>query len=70
MRHSTDEYLGTTSSGQQVPTVTDNAFSQRKISSKEVGISFMPAVLLEDEAGELTFGGVNDTKTVGPISYV
>lgn len=52
-----------------IPTVTDNLFSQGKISSNEVGISFQPTMQESDGNGELTFGGVDSTKFTGSIYY-
>ena len=51
-------------------TVTDNAFSQGSIGTKEVGISFAPTTSLTDPNGELTFGGINTDKFNDPLQFV
>ncbi|KAI0708417.1 acid protease [Earliella scabrosa] len=65
-----DLTLGTTSGGDAVPTVTDNAFAQGIIDSDVVGVSFEPTTELEITNGVLTFGGVDETKFTGEINYV
>ncbi|KAH9894850.1 aspartic proteinase from Irpex Lacteus [Cubamyces lactineus] len=51
-----------------IPTVTENLFSQGRIASEMVSISFEPtnSVALN---GELTFGGVDSTKFIGDINF-
>ncbi|KAI9070299.1 acid protease [Trametes sanguinea] len=61
---------GTTSGGELVPTVLDNAFSQGQISSEVVGVSFEPSTELSATNGELTFGGTDSSKYTGEIAYV
>ena len=51
-----------------IPTVTDNAFEDGSISTKEVGVFFAPAP--ESISGELTFGGLDSSKYTGDINYV
>lgn len=58
---------GTTSDGNQVPTVTDNLFSQGTISTESIGIFFEPAS--EGSTGELTFGGVDTSQTTSGIAF-
>ncbi|TDL21814.1 aspartic protease [Rickenella mellea] len=53
-----------------VPTVTDNLFSQGKISVKAVGVSFAPTTVQSTTNGELTFGGPDTSKFTGTLSYV
>ncbi|KAG2355984.1 aspartic peptidase domain-containing protein [Suillus spraguei] len=53
----------------EVPTVTDNLFAQKKISSEVLGVFFAPASS-NDSSGELTFGGYNASKITGNLSYV
>ena len=53
----------------RVPTVTDNLSSQKKISSEIIGISFNPTTSLSSSNGELTFGGVDQSKYTGSITY-
>ncbi|KAH9848582.1 aspartic proteinase precursor [Lenzites betulinus] len=60
----------TTSSGGEIPTVIDNAFSQGIISSALVGISFEPTTEISVTNGELTFGGTDSSKFTGDIAYV
>ncbi|KII94442.1 hypothetical protein PLICRDRAFT_99960 [Plicaturopsis crispa FD-325 SS-3] len=51
-----------------VPTVTDNLFSEKTISSNSIGIYYVPASE-SDPTGELTFGGVDTSKTTGDVAY-
>ena len=60
---------GTVSDGSLVPTVLDNAYAQGLIDQDVLGISFAPASS-SDSSGVLTFGGVDESKTAGPINYV
>lgn len=57
-----DLTTGTLSTGQPVPTVTDNLFSQGTISSDSIGISYQPTTSDGQLNGELTFGGVDTSK--------
>ena len=52
------------------PTIVDNAFAQGLLDKDEIGISFEPTTLINETNGEITFGGVDPTKFVGPIQYV
>ena len=61
---------GTTSSGDPVPTVLDNALAQGLIDAELVGVSFEPTNDLSVTNGELTFGAVDDSKYTGDIAYV
>lgn len=63
-------YTGTVSSGDLIPTVTDNAFSSGQISTKEVGISFEPFSAATETNGELTFGGIDASKYTGSLNAV
>ncbi|KAJ7314717.1 family A1 protease [Mycena albidolilacea] len=60
---------GTISTGQLVPTVTDNLFSQGTITGNVVGISFKPTTTDDDVNGSLAFGGTDSTKFTGSITY-
>ncbi|KAJ7865374.1 family A1 protease [Mycena olivaceomarginata] len=60
---------GTISTGQLVPTVTDNLFSQGTITGNVVGISFEPTTTDDDVNGSLAFGGTDSTKFTGSIAY-
>ncbi|KAI8989240.1 acid protease [Trametes punicea] len=53
-----------------IPTVTDNAFSQGLIPAHEIGIAFAPIQSLESTNGELTFGGIDESKFTGPLTFV
>ncbi|CAL1710303.1 unnamed protein product [Somion occarium] len=54
-----------------VPTVTDNAFAQGLIGAHSIGISFAPSKTLDGVTnGEISFGGVNDSKYTGEINFV
>ena len=61
---------GTTSSGDEVPTVLDNAYSEGLIDTEVVGISFEPTTEVSVTNGELTFGGIDSSKYTGDIAYV
>jgi len=54
---------------QEIPTVTDNAYSQGLISADSIGISFEPTTSEEILNGELSWGGVDSSKYTGSISY-
>lgn len=60
---------GTVDNVNEVPTVTDNLYSQKTISSEVLGVFFAPASS-DDNSGELTFGGYDASKITGQISYV
>ena len=53
---------GTLSTGQSVPTVTDNLFSQGTISNDSIGISYVPTTSEGSVNGELDFGGIDTSK--------
>ncbi|RPD60577.1 acid protease [Lentinus tigrinus ALCF2SS1-7] len=53
-----------------IPTVTDNAFAQGLIDAHEIGISFEPTDGIDVTNGELTFGGVDESKFTGPLTFV
>ncbi|GJE99837.1 acid protease [Phanerochaete sordida] len=57
-------------SGQSIPTVLDNAWSQHAISEDVIGIAFAPPDSYSDTNGELTFGGVDSSKFKGDLSFV
>jgi saccharopepsin len=67
----TDLTTGTVSNTGMVPTVTDNLHSQGTISSEILGVYFEPETTASsDLTGELTFGGVDTSKTTGNVNYV
>lgn len=57
-----DLTTGTLSTGQAVPTVTDNLFSQGTISTDSIGISYVPSTSDSAVNGELDFGGTDTSK--------
>ena len=59
-----DLTAGTLSSGEVVPTVTDNLFAQGSIPSDSIGIFYEPTTAANAVNGELTFGGVDASKYV------
>ncbi|KAI0365370.1 family A1 protease [Pilatotrama ljubarskyi] len=66
-----DLTCGTLLLGSQcIPTVTDNAFSQGLIPEHLVAISFEPTTTLDNTNGELTFGGIDNSKFTGPLHFV
>ncbi|KAG2032183.1 aspartic peptidase domain-containing protein [Suillus americanus] len=60
---------GTVSNANEVPTVTDNLYTQGSISSEVLGVFFAPASS-DDSGGELTFGDYDASKITGGINYV
>ncbi|KAF9242658.1 acid protease [Melanogaster broomeanus] len=61
---------GTVSNTTEVPTVTDNLYSQGTISSDSLGIFYEPSSSAGAVNGELTFGGTDNTKYTGEINFV
>ncbi|KAF8622637.1 hypothetical protein AX15_006885 [Amanita polypyramis BW_CC] len=57
-------------SSKTIPTVTDNAFAQGKISANKIGISFEPTTSISIQNGEISWGDVDNTKYTGEINYV
>jgi cathepsin E len=53
----------------EIPTVTDNLFSQGTISAHEIAVSFEPLTQLNQLNGELTWGGTDSTKFTGSITF-
>ncbi|TFK89413.1 acid protease [Polyporus arcularius HHB13444] len=53
-----------------IPTVTDNAFAQGLINAHQIGISFEPTTSVESTNGELSFGGIDESKFTGPLTFV
>jgi cathepsin E len=54
---------------QEIPTVTDNLFSQGVISAHEIGVSFEPSITGNDLNGEITWGGTDSSKFTGSITF-
>ncbi|EPS97851.1 aspartic proteinase [Fomitopsis schrenkii] len=68
----TDLTIGTVggqNSQTEVPTVTDNLFSQGIIGENLVSVFFAPPTSANDTNGELTFGSVDDSKTTGNVAF-
>jgi len=62
---------GTVSGTTTVPTVTDNLFAQGSITNDSIGISYEPTTSTDAVSnGELTFGGVDNSKTTGDVNFV
>ncbi|KAH9914106.1 aspartic peptidase A1 [Fomitopsis serialis] len=53
-----------------IPTVVDNAYKQGLLEAYEIGISFTPSTTPSEMNGELTFGGVDERKYKGTLTYV
>ena len=62
--------VATTASGDEIPTVTERAWTLGLLEEYEVGISFAPPTNDSDINGQLTFGGVDETKINGTLTYV
>ncbi|EIN13874.1 aspartic peptidase A1 [Punctularia strigosozonata HHB-11173 SS5] len=52
-----------------IPTVTDNLFNQGTITARELGVFFAPTNTEESTNGELTFGGVDNSKITGTVAF-
>ncbi|KAI0761374.1 aspartic peptidase A1 [Trametes elegans] len=52
------------------PTVTDTAWNAGLLDAHELGISFRSSESLNQQNGELTFGGIDRTKFKRPLQYV
>ncbi|KAH9057463.1 acid protease [Lactarius vividus] len=62
---------GTIGGNTPVPTITDNLFKQGTISTESIGIFYQPSTSASAVSnGELTFGGVDTSKTTGDVNYV
>ncbi|KAL1661371.1 aspartic peptidase domain-containing protein, partial [Schizophyllum commune] len=61
---------GTVASTSSVPTVTDNLYKQGTIPTESIGIFYQPTTSTEEVAnGEMTFGGTDDERFTGQITY-
>ncbi|KAL1713660.1 aspartic peptidase domain-containing protein [Schizophyllum commune] len=61
---------GTVASTSSVPTVTDNLYKQGTIPTESIGIFYQPTTSTEEVAnGEMTFGGTDDERVTGQITY-
>ncbi|KAJ3854022.1 putative aspartic protease [Lentinula lateritia] len=61
---------GTVSGTSEVPTVTDNLANNGTIPTESIGISYNPTTGEDIANGELTFGGVDQSKTTSDVTYV
>ncbi|KAG9312018.1 acid protease [Chiua virens] len=61
--------LGTVSNALEVPTVTNNLFSQKTIPEEVLGVLFTP-VSVSSNNGELMFGSYDESAITGPVNYV
>ncbi|CCM01028.1 uncharacterized protein FIBRA_03076 [Fibroporia radiculosa] len=60
---------GTVQDTNEVPTVTQNLYTQKVIGEQVVSVSFAPTTSESDANGELTFGGTDPSKYTGSIAY-
>ncbi|KAL1692556.1 aspartic peptidase domain-containing protein [Schizophyllum commune] len=62
---------GTVQWGDRIPTVTDNLYKNKTISTESIGIFYQPTTSIDPVPnGELTFGGVDTSKCQGEITWV
>ncbi|ESK90485.1 aspartic peptidase a1 [Moniliophthora roreri MCA 2997] len=61
---------GTVQGMESVPTVTDSLLKQGTIQTESIGIFYAPTTGESLPNGEMTFGGVDETKTTTSIKYV
>lgn len=61
---------GTVSGQNLVPTVVDNLFAQGTISAATLGIFYEPTTKEGALNGELVFGGIDQSKITGDLTYV
>lgn len=60
---------GTVEGKELIDTVTDALFSQGIITNNIVSVYFEPNVEVGNMNGELSFGGVDNTKIIGDVKY-
>ncbi|GAA93793.1 uncharacterized protein L969DRAFT_43874 [Mixia osmundae IAM 14324] len=60
---------GTTSRGEQIPTVIDTAYTEGFIPARILSLYFAPTTAQTSANGEATFGGVDTSKTTTAIRY-
>ncbi|KAI6015051.1 aspartic peptidase domain-containing protein [Pisolithus orientalis] len=53
----------------EIPTVTQNLYTEGKIPAEIVGVSFEPSTTTSSMNGELTFGGIDTSKYNGVLTY-
>ncbi|TFK67318.1 family A1 protease [Pluteus cervinus] len=63
---------GTVSSGSHflVPTILDTLYAEGTIYSKIFGLGFEPTDFSDVRNGEITWGGIDESRTDGPVHYV
>jgi len=61
---------GTVSNTPNVPTVTQNLFTQKVIPNDSIGISYEPTTTEGAVNGELSFGSVDTSKTTSDVTFV
>ncbi|KAF9486195.1 aspartic peptidase A1 [Pholiota conissans] len=54
----------------QIPTITDNLYTDKVIADNSIGIFFHPTNVAEDLNGQITWGGVDNSKYTGDITYI
>ncbi|KZT50985.1 acid protease [Calocera cornea HHB12733] len=59
----------TVSGGQPVPTVTDNLYAQGTIPTEMIGIYYAPTTASGTANGELTFGGIDQSRITSDVTY-
>ncbi|KAG8221342.1 acid protease [Butyriboletus roseoflavus] len=64
-----DLTIGTVSNALEVPTVTDNLHTQKRISQEVLGVFFSPASEARSN-GELMFGGYDNSVITSSVNYV
>jgi saccharopepsin len=64
-----DLTAGTLSTGETIPTVTDNLVKQGTITENTIGVFYAP-VGANDGTGELTFGGIDSSKITSDVTFV
>lgn len=64
------ELAGTVSNTPNVPTVTQNLFTQKLIPTESIGISYEPTTSEGVLNGELTFGTTDTSKTTSDVTFV
>jgi len=63
---------GTVQGAGTIPTVTDNLFAQKTIPTESIGVFFEPSTLDTLDpvtSGELTFGGINQTRITSDVAF-
>lgn len=56
--------------GSCIDTIIETAYTQVLIPQRTIGISFEPANSIDNWNGQLTFGGIDESKFTGPLNWV